>query len=320
MEDQKQAEANSILPIDIICVNLYPFIKTASDPNSNIEKIIENIDIGGPSLIRASAKNYKFVSIITNPQQYESFLSELKKGVVSETTRKSLAVAAFSHTAFYDTYISNFLEKKFDIPSTHIRINYPKEKILRYGENPHQQAALYGNFQDYFEVFHGKEVSYNNILDLVAAVELGEDLGENSCTIIKHQNPAGAALGFDLFNAYEKALKCDPVSAFGGIVTFTGIVDERLALKLNEIFLEIVCAHGYTEEALKVLNKKRDRRLLRQLKPVSDEKIMFRNIPGGVIIQDSDRITLNESELKIATKKQPTIDELEDSKICVDNF
>ena len=175
LEDQKQAEANSILPIDIICVNLYPFIKTASDPNSNIEKIIENIDIGGPSLIRASAKNYKFVSIITNPQQYESFLSELKKGVVSETTRKSLAVAAFSHTAFYDTYISNFLEKKFDIPSTHIRINYPKEKILRYGENPHQQAALYGNFQDYFEVFHGKEVSYNNILDLVAAVELGED-------------------------------------------------------------------------------------------------------------------------------------------------
>jgi phosphoribosylaminoimidazolecarboxamide formyltransferase/IMP cyclohydrolase len=316
LEDQKQAEANSILPIDIICVNLYPFIKTASDPNSNIEKIIENIDIGGPSLIRASAKNYKFVSIITNPQQYESFLSELKKGVVSETTRKSLAVAAFSHTAFYDTYISNFLEKKFDIPSTHIRINYPKEKILRYGENPHQQAALYGNFQDYFEVFHGKEVSYNNILDLVAAVELGEDLGENSCTIIKHQNPAGAALGFDLFNAYEKALKCDPVSAFGGIVTFTGIVDERLALKLNEIFLEIVCAHGYTEEALKVLNKKRDRRLLRQLKPVSDEKIMFRNIPGGVIIQDSDRITLNESELKIATKKQPTIDELEDLKFA----
>jgi phosphoribosylaminoimidazolecarboxamide formyltransferase/IMP cyclohydrolase len=311
-EDQKQAEVNGILPIDIICVNLYPFVKTASDPNSNLEKIIENIDIGGPSLIRASAKNYKFVSIITDPNQYESFLFELKKGAVSETTRKSLAVAAFSHTAYYDTYISNFLEKKFDIPSTHIRINYPKEKILRYGENPHQHAALYGNFQDYFEVFHGKEVSYNNILDLVAAVELNEDLGENSCTIIKHQNPAGAAVGSGLFDAYVKALKCDPVSAFGGIVTFSGIVDEKLALKLNEIFLEIVCAYGFTEDALTVLNKKRDRRLLRQLKPVSNEKIMFRNIPGGVIVQDSDRITLNESELKIVTKKQPSIDELED--------
>jgi phosphoribosylaminoimidazolecarboxamide formyltransferase/IMP cyclohydrolase len=314
--DQRQAEENGILPIDIICVNLYPFVKTAEDPNSSLDKIIENIDIGGPSLIRASAKNYKYVSILTNPQQYGSFLSELKKGDVSESTRKSLAVAAFSHTAFYDTYISNFLEKKFDIPSMHIRINYPKEKVLRYGENPHQQAALYGNFHEYFEVFHGKEVSYNNILDLVAAVELVEDLGENSCAIIKHQNPAGAAIGTDLFDAYVKALKCDPVSAFGGIVTFPGIIDEKPAQKLNEIFLEIVCARGYTEEALKILTKKRDRRLLRQLKPVSNEKIVYKNIPGGVIVQDADRIILNENELKVVTNKKPTKEELEDLKFA----
>jgi phosphoribosylaminoimidazolecarboxamide formyltransferase/IMP cyclohydrolase len=315
-EDKKQAEANSILPIDIICVNLYPFVKTAEDPNSNLEKIIENIDIGGPSLIRAAAKNYKYVSILTDPKQYESFLTELKNGEVSEATRKNLAVAAFSHTAYYDTYISNFLEKKFEIPPTHIRINYEKEKVLRYGENPHQQAALYGNFHDYFEVFHGKEVSYNNILDLIAAVELVEDLGKNSCSIIKHQNPAGAAIGTDLFDAYEKSLKCDPVSAFGGIVTFTGIVDEKLAQKLNELFLEIVCAPGYTEEALKILAKKRDRRLLRQLKRVSDEKLVYKNIPGGVIAQDADRITLNVSELKVVTSRKPTNEELEDLKFA----
>ena len=311
-EDIKQAEENGILPIDIICVNLYPFVKTAEDPASSLEKIIENIDIGGPSLIRASAKNYKYVSILTDPAQYDSFLTELKNGEVTESTRKGLAVAAFSHTAFYDTYISNFLEKKFEIPSSHIRINYPKEKVLRYGENPHQQAALYGNFQDYFEVFHGKEVSYNNILDLIAAIELVEDLGKNSCSIIKHQNPAGAAIGTDLFDAYGKALKCDPVSAYGGIVTFTGIVDETLAAKLNEIFLEIVCAPGYTDEALKLLSKKKDRRLLRQLKPVSGDKSVYKNIPGGVIVQDADRVTLNENELKVVTEKKPTKEELDD--------
>jgi phosphoribosylaminoimidazolecarboxamide formyltransferase/IMP cyclohydrolase len=316
IEDQKQAEANGILPIDIVCVNLYPFVKTAEDPNSDLDKIIENIDIGGPSLIRASAKNYKYVSILTDPKQYDSFLTELKTGEVSESTRKSLAVAAFSHTAYYDTYISNFLEKKFEIPSTHIRINFAKEKVLRYGENPHQQAVLYGNFQEYFEVFHGKEVSYNNILDLIAAVELIEDLGKNSCAIIKHQNPAGAAIGTDLFDAYTKSLKCDPVSAYGGIVAVMGIVDEKLALKLNEIFLEIICASGYTEEAIQILSKKRDRRLLRQLKPVSTENIVYKNIPGGIIVQDADRITLNESELRVVTTKQPTKEELEDLKFA----
>ena len=316
LEDQKQASENGILPIDIVCVNLYPFIKTAEDPDSNLDKIIENIDIGGPSLIRASAKNFKYVSIITDPNQYDPFLSELKNGGISESTRKNLAVAAFSHTAYYDTYISNILEKKFDVPSTHIRINYPKEKVLRYGENPHQQAALYGNFHEYFEIFHGKEVSYNNILDLAAAAELAEDLGQNSCTIIKHQNPAGAAVGADLFDAYGKALKCDPVSAYGGIVAFTEIVDEKLAQKLNEIFLEIVCAPGYTEEALKILIKKRDRRLLRQLKPVNEERLMFRNIPGGVIVQDTDRITFIEDELKFVTNKKPTMQELADLKFA----
>lgn len=311
-EDKKEAEENGILPIDIICVNLYPFVKTAENPDSTLDMIIENIDIGGPSLIRASAKNYKFVSILTNPDQYNAFADELKKGNVSIETKTRLAVAAFSHTAQYDTYIANFLEKKFELPSSHIRVNYPVEKTLRYGENPHQHAALYGRFHDYFEVFHGKEISYNNILDLIAAVELAEDLGDNTCTIIKHQNPAGAAKGKNALDAYLRALKCDPVSSFGGIVAFTNTVDEAAAEKLNEIFLEIVSAPSYTEGALKILAKKKDRRLLRQLKSVREDKIMFRNIPGGVIVQDADREILDESKIKIATNKKPTQAELED--------
>lgn len=310
--DLKEAEKNGILPIDIVCVNLYPFVKTAENPDSTLDTIIENIDIGGPSLIRAAAKNYKFVSVLTDPSQYHDFLTELKNGAISPGTNKKLAAAAFSHTAFYDTYIVNFLEKKFDLSSSGIRLNYSLEKNLRYGENPHQKASIFGKFSEYFEVFHGKELSYNNILDLIAAVELAEDLGDNTCTIIKHQNPAGAAKGKDSLDAYLRALKCDPVSSFGGIVAFTSVVDEAVAQKLNEIFLEIVCAPGYTEEALKVLEKKKDRRLLRQLKSVREASIIIKTIPGGVIAQDTDREILDESKIKVATSKKPTDSELED--------
>jgi len=311
-KDISEAEKNSIVPIDIVCVNLYPFVKTSQDPNADMETLIENIDIGGPSLIRASAKNYKFVSVLTNPQQYDSFIDELTKGEVSIETRKCLAVEAFSHTSYYDTNIANVLESKFSLPSESIRLNYKKEKALRYGENPHQQAAIYGDFFNYFEVFHGKELSYNNILDLVSAVELVEDLGENACAIIKHNNPAGAAIGKNSLEAYLKALKCDPVSAFGGIVVFTSSVDEELAHKLNEIFLEVVCAPDYSDGALKILHKKKDRRLIKQLKSLNEERLNFRNIPGGMIAQSADRITLFKDALKVVTKKQPAEKEMED--------
>ena len=187
---------------------------------------------------------------------------------------------------------------------------------MRYGENPHQKAALYGNFSDYFEVFHGKELSYNNILDLIAAIELVEDLGKGYCAIIKHQNAAGAALGKDSLEAYTRALKCDPVSSFGGIVAFTTTVDEIVAEKLNEIFLEIICAPDFTDGAKNILTKKKNRRLLKQLKPISDSNITFKNIPGGVIVQDADRETLNEDELKLATNKKPSPEELEDLKFA----
>ena len=311
-EDKIQAETNYISPIDIVCVNLYPFVKVASNSSSTLEEIIENIDIGGPSLIRASAKNYKFVSVLTSPSQYDSFIEELNNGDISLETRTKLSIDAFSHTSFYDTYIANFLEKKFSLEPTHFRVNLPKEKILRYGENPHQLSSLYGKFGEYFEVFHGKEISYNNILDLIAGVELAEDLGDNSCVIIKHQNPAGAAIDKDPYEAYLKALKCDPVSAFGGIVIFNSNIDGKLALKLNEIFLEIVCAPSYTEEAIQILSKKKDRRLLRQLNNISEKHSSYKDIPGGIIIQDSDSQTLNKDLINIVTNKKPDENDLED--------
>ena len=314
--DIKEAEANDITPIDIVCVNLYPFVKTAENPESSLDDIIENIDIGGPSLIRAAAKNYKFVSVLTNPDQYSSFLEELAGGKVSDETRVKLSIAAFSHTAHYDTYIANFLEQKFGEKKSHIRINYHLEKELRYGENPHQSAALYGSFGEYFEVFHGKELSYNNILDLISAVEMVEDLGPNSCSIIKHQNPAGAAIGKSPLDAYTRALRCDPVSSFGGIVSFAEKVDAETASKLNEIFLEIVCAPDFTEEAVQILMKKKDRRLLRQLKSIKEDKEMVRTIPGGVIVQDADTAILPEDSLKVVTKNKPSGGEMDDLKFA----
>lgn len=314
--DLTEAEAHNINPIDIVCVNLYPFKQTTLKPNVTLEEIIENIDIGGPSLIRAAAKNHKFVSVLTNPNQYEEFTKELKNGTISDSTRRKLAVEAYSHTAEYDTYIANYLEKKFELESTHIRLNYPKASGLRYGENPHQKAEVYGEFYSYFEVFHGKELSYNNILDLIAAVELVEELGENSCTIIKHNNPAGAASGNNPLDAYLKALKCDPVSAFGGIVAFTSEVSEEIAVELNKIFLEVVVAPSFTAGAVELLKKKKDRRLLKQLKPISNLNRSIKTVAGGLLVQDADSISLKENELKFVTDRKPGSKELEDLKFA----
>lgn len=310
--DQIEAGQNDISAIDIVCVNLYPFVKTTENTANDLDTIVENIDIGGPSLIRASAKNYKYVSVLTNPDQYDDFINELNSGSISDETRIKLSVAAFSHTAYYDSYIANYFEDKFCLPKSHIRVNQPIAKELRYGENPHQNAAIFGDFFKYFEVLHGKELSYNNILDLVAAEELIEDLEDNSCVIIKHNNAAGAATAASIFDAYSKALKCDPVSAYGGIVVFNSIVDESLAAKLNEIFLEIICAPAYTEGALQILFKKRDRRILKRLKLINNKETAFRNIPGGVLVQDKDNKTLDLDNLKVVTDKKPAPGELED--------
>lgn len=316
LADQKQANDNEIFPIDIVCVNLYPFVNTIKKENVPLEEVIENIDIGGPSLVRAAAKNYKYVSILTDPSQYKNFLTELGTGGISENTRKKLAVSAFAYTSNYDTRIADYLEERFQVEKTHIRINERLSRNLRYGENPHQSAQIYGDFDSYFEVFHGKEISYNNILDLISAVELCEELGDNACTIIKHNNAAGAAVGKNPLDAYIKALKCDPVSAFGGIVSFSNEVDLVTAEKLNEIFLEVICAPSFSSDAIKILKKKKDRRLVRKLKQINTPGISIRTIPGGVLAQEKDIFLLNNNQMNVVTERKPTQKELEDLKFA----
>lgn len=310
--DKKEAEDNGIVPIDIVCVNLYPFPKVVERDDIDLETKIENIDIGGPSLIRAASKNYKFVSVLTNPEQYIQFVEELKNGEISLATKEKLAAEAFSHTSYYDTLIANFLEKTFNVEQKSFRVNYKLNQSLRYGENPHQSAALYGNFNEYFEVLHGKEISYNNIIDLLAAVELVQDLPEISCAIIKHTNPAGAAIGNSVADAYKKALSGDPVSAYGGIVAFNVEVDEETAKLLNDIFLEIIVAPGFTKEAMDLLVLKKNRRIVKCNKLLSSEKISFRNVPGGLIAQDRDLSKIDRTNLRTVTKKQIDDNQLED--------
>lgn len=309
--DISEAEKNNIVPIDIICVNLYPFPKVVQE-DVPLEEKIENIDIGGPSLLRAASKNYKYVSVLTDPSQYSDFTAELKKGEIPLSTRQALAAAAFSYTSFYDTLIANFLEKAFERPKTSVRLNYPLSQPLRYGENPHQSAALYGNFQKYFEIVHGKEISYNNIIDLVAAVELVQELEGTACAVVKHTNPCGAAVGISVLDAYERALSSDPVSAFGGIVSFNEEVDAETALKLNDIFLEIICAPGFSKEAMEILVKKKNRRLVRVLRSLSDESMLYKSVPGGLIAQAKDNSRLKKEDTKTITKSQVSEDEWTD--------
>ncbi len=314
--DIKQAGENGILPIDIVCVNLYPFPQVVNRTDIDLEEKIENIDIGGPSLIRASAKNYEHVSILTNPDQYDNFLEELKQGNISIETRRRLAYDAFSYTSYYDTLIANFFEKEFSQPKTHIRLNYKSSFDLRYGENPHQKAFLFGDFEDYFEILHGKELSYNNIVDLTAAVELVNDLNKNACAIIKHTNPCGAAIGTNILDAYERALSCDPVSTYGGIVAFNTEIDEATAQKLNEIFLEIICAPSYSEKALQILTTKKNRRLVKIKKQIDPAQLSIKNVPGGLLVQEKDNSKLSVEKLNYVTDRKCTDEEIENLKFA----
>lgn len=314
--DKKQAEENNVLPIDIVCVNLYPFPQVVNRTDIDLATKIENIDIGGPSLIRAAAKNHKFVSVLTHPAQYESFLAELEDDGISEATRIELSGAAFAHTSYYDTLIANFFESEFNLPKTDIRINHPLKKTLRYGENPHQNAFVFGDFYDYFDVLHGKELSYNNIIDLTAAAELVQEFDDTAAIIVKHTNPCGAALGDSVLDAYTRALSCDPVSSFGGIVAFNKTVDAETAEKLNEIFLEIITAPDYTPDALEILQKKKNRRLLKSVKPVPTDDMVVKAIPGGLAIQNKDNSVLAEENLKLVTERKYTEVELDNLKFA----
>lgn len=319
-EHMKQLKENDILPIDMAVVNLYPFEETVSKKDVSLEEAIENIDIGGPTMLRSAAKNYKSVAVLSSPSQYQEVLTELEsKGCeLSESALKKLASKVFEKTSRYDALIANFLQEE-DFPE---EVNIALEKVydLRYGENPHQRAAFYkdaaGNCKGIAGArkLHGKELSFNNILDLASSVEVIRPFKKPAVSIVKHNNPCGAAEADTLEKAYIDALDSDRLSAFGSIIAFNGPITERLAgIILKEAdFIECIIAPDYEEKALKVLKEKKNLRLLKlSLESTHGKEKDLKKIPGGALLQDADTKTLTRESLKIVTDKKPSEKDLD---------
>ena len=314
---------HGILPIDMVVVNLYAFEKTAAKPNVHFDELIENIDIGGPSMIRSAAKNFQDVAIVTSPSDYDQIAEELRQsgGELSLDTRWRLAQKAFATTAAYDAAIASTLERvssnghfafhEAEGFPQNLRLSFTKAMDLRYGENPHQKAGLYsdgsGRGVANGRQLQGKELSYNNIVDLQAAWDLAQEFEEPVCAIIKHTNPAGAATGATLVEAYGKALECDPVSAFGGVIGVNRPVDAAAAEEMAKLFLEVIAAPTFDEGARAKFASKKNLRLMEITG--APQKWVIKNVSGGVLLQDTDARPLAESDLKIVSKRPPTEEE-----------
>jgi phosphoribosylaminoimidazolecarboxamide formyltransferase/IMP cyclohydrolase len=330
-QDPKHVAAvaeHGIAPIDLVVVNLYAFEKTAAHPGVAFEELIENIDIGGPSMIRSAAKNFHDVAVVTSPADYDSIAAELSRsaGALSQQTKWRLAQKAFATTAAYDSAIASTLDRisidSFQLqpeatafPTT-LRLTFQKKLDLRYGENPHQKAAMYSDGSDTGVAnalqLQGKELSYNNIVDLQAAWDLAQEFDEPGfhapvCAIIKHTNPCGIATGNTLVEAYRRALECDPVSAFGGVIGVNRPIDAEAAEEMHKLFLEVIAAPGFDEAAKKKFATKKNLRLV-QVNP-SNEKWVLKNVSGGLLVQDTDARPLQDVDLKVVTKRAPTPEE-----------
>lgn len=307
----QQLNEHGIMPFDLVVVNLYPFVQTIAKLGVTHAEALEQIDIGGVALIRAAAKNYPSVLVIVDPADYTPVLDALKAGEVSLEFRRKLAAKAFAHTAAYDSAIASYLSDE-PFPQT-FPMAWQHAQSLRYGENPHQQAALYGDFFAYFEKIHGKELSYNNIVDIAAAQELVEEFDPQegvAIAIIKHTNPCGVALGDTPLQAWERAYATDTQSAFGGIVAINVPCDLALAQAIDKIFTEVVIAPDFAPDALALLRKKKNRRLMKSLQPVMQSgNVMLRSVPGGVLVQDSDSNALSQEPFRCVTKRTPTPEE-----------
>jgi phosphoribosylaminoimidazolecarboxamide formyltransferase/IMP cyclohydrolase len=314
----KEMRAAGIEPIDLVVVNLYPFQVTVADPDCRFEDAIENIDIGGPAMLRSAAKNHASVAVVVDPADYSRVLRELsQQGEISEATRFGLAAKVFAHTAAYDGAIANYLtsldEHRRRLPYAEIlSLQFCKIDDLRYGENPHQSAAFYrdphpvaGSLAQYRQL-QGKELSYNNIADADAAWECVKSFAEPACVIVKHANPCGVAISSTLTGAYEKAFRTDPVSAFGGILAFNRALDRATAEAVSKQFAEVIIAPRVEADAQKVFAAKENLRVLEV--PVSHETQAhdFKRVGGGLLVQSSDAQILNEKDLKVVTKKKPT--------------
>ena len=320
-EHIKQLKTHGIGLIDMVVVNLYPFEKTIQKKNVSLEDAIENIDIGGPSMLRSAAKNYKSVAVICNPARYEAILQELNNNssILSEKILMDLAIEVFGRTHTYDSAIFTFLNSRFKTDNAfssmppEINLSFTKAQDLRYGENPHQRAAFYregkkGEGLTGLKQLHGKELSFNNILDLQAAVDIVREFRLPAAVIIKHNNPAGVAEDKDLATAYAKALKCDALSAFGGIIGFNRPVDAKAAQVVAKSgFMECVLAPQFSKEAIAILSQKKNLRLLElDIHGLSDEAYDFKKVSGGLLLQEKDSRVLKAEELKVVTRIKPT--------------
>jgi phosphoribosylaminoimidazolecarboxamide formyltransferase/IMP cyclohydrolase len=311
-EHRAALETHGIAAIDLVVVNLYEFEKAATQPDAKLRDLIENIDIGGPTMIRSAAKNYHDVAVVTAPEDYEPVLEELRSNdaVLSRETTWRLAKKAFARTADYDRAISHtltgFEASSADLPAV-LDIRVPQKSGLRYGENPHQKAAVYGAGDRGIvgaRQLHGKELSYNNLVDLDAAWALIEEFHAPAAAIIKHTNPAGCSERSTLVEAYLRALECDPVSAFGGVIGLNREVDADTAREISKLFAEAVAAPGYSGEALQILQAKKNLRLLEVNR--SAPGLVVKSISGGFLAQTEDRHFVRRSELRVVTHRQPT--------------
>jgi phosphoribosylaminoimidazolecarboxamide formyltransferase/IMP cyclohydrolase len=319
-----ELEANGIKPIDMVVVNLYPFVQTVSREGVSLEDALENIDIGGPTMIRASAKNFPDVIVVVDPSDYDSILAQLIEGEISLAERKKLAQKAFRHVAAYDTAISQYLWIGSEGFPDEATIALSKRYDLRYGENPHQQAAFYAEKRvdapnytgiTFAEQLWGKQLSFNNILDADAAWETATDFTTPTVAIVKHTNPCGLASHQDITEAYRRALSGDPVSAFGGIVAVNHKVNLEMSQEMGKTFYEIVLAPEYEKTALEELKKKRNLRILVATLPVAGDTAVpldYRHVRGGLLIQAADNLSSESVELKTVTERQPSAAELQD--------
>jgi phosphoribosylaminoimidazolecarboxamide formyltransferase/IMP cyclohydrolase len=320
----KEIEEMGIETIDIVVINLYPFKQTILKENVKLEEAIENIDIGGPTMLRAAAKNYQDVVVIVDPADYEVILNELRDtGGVSKETKFKLAQKVFEHTSHYDTLIARYLGEKLDeksFPET-FTLTFEKAQEMRYGENPHQKAAFYkevgaaaGSLTNAVQL-HGKELSYNNINDTSGAIELLKEFEEPTIVAVKHANPCGVASSTDIYSAYKKAYEADPVSIFGGIIAANREIDEDTAKEINKIFIEIVIAPSYSESALQILKQKKNIRLLKLDDigiPSPENTYDMKKVSGGLLVQNINKELLDIDTLKYVTKNKPTQEQMED--------
>ncbi|MBN2478135.1 bifunctional phosphoribosylaminoimidazolecarboxamide formyltransferase/IMP cyclohydrolase [Candidatus Micrarchaeota archaeon] len=324
-EHLKQAEENGISLIDLVVVNLYPFEQTIQKKGVKEDEVIENIDIGGPALLRSAAKNFKNVSVVSNPEKYGIVLEHLKKsGSVPLDVRKKFAYDAFQHTASYDILVSNYLGDMFGLKGypEYLNLTFKKIQDLRYGENAHQTASFYRDSQvsrpcvSTSRQLQGKELSYNNILDANSAFELVKWFKEPSVVIVKHNNPCGVATRKDLLDAYETALAVDSKSAFGGVVAVNREITKNLAGVIAKRFFEVVIAPKFSEGALEIFKSKKNLRLLElgNGHPKKEEFRTYRTVTGGLLVQDADTLVLDEDKLKVVSKRKPTSKEMGDMR------